>query len=101
MRNVRPMREVIAKAIRGRPTPGEVEWEDLSTERREGWMADADRVMLVLRNEMWFHFCEFALEEGGVEWIANEPDDLWRDFFDDCINNNGPSPIEFDRSAFR
>ena len=100
-KRIRPMRDIIGEAIRGMPIQGEPQWTELAPERRESWMLDADRVMTALRNEMWWHFAEFAFEQGGVEWLANDPDDLWKDFFDDCIKNNGPTPIEIDPTAFR
>ena len=90
MKAVKPMREIIAEAIRGNPLHGEPAWADLSEVRRKDWLEDAARVMSVLRNEMWYHFAEFSFHMGGVDWLAIDPDDLWKEFFDECINQNGP-----------
>lgn len=93
MKRVRSMRDIIAEAIRGEPTNLDTPWPDLSADRRAPWLEDATRVMTALRNEMWWHFAEHAFEDGGVEWIANDPGDLWKDFFDICLRTDGPHPL--------
>lgn len=90
MKKVTSMRDLIAQAIRGEPIAGEAEWVDLPEERRVEWRKDADRVMNALRNEMWYHFAEFSFNMGGVDWLAVDPDELWKGFFDECIKENGP-----------
>lgn len=42
------LRDEIAQAIRGEPRYGELPWETISEDRKRGWRADADRVLVVL-----------------------------------------------------
>lgn len=82
------LRDVIARAIYEEPTRDRGRapvWDELSQERRAGWLADADRVITALRLHGDNAFDEFATKDGGVgegvDWLATTPCELWREFW--------------------
>ena len=75
------LREVIAKAIYEEPskygTPQESRWDNLGRQFRDGWLADADRVIAAITNHPEIPdsstLCLIAWAEEAARYFENSP----------------------------
>lgn len=88
---VEPIREIIGRALY-HENGVRKDWNTLSARRREPWCEDGDRVLSALAQNGPYWFAEYAHDVGGVDWLAVEPDELFRDFLLHVLKTKGPKP---------
>lgn len=93
------LREKIAQVLYEEPAAISREdftsWVLLTDERRKPWLEDAERIIELLYAQDK-RFCKYALGRSGVDWLAIDPDELWRDFLgndhEGQSDNNAETP---------
>lgn len=92
-----PLRDVAGRALYEEDGVRN-DWYSLSEKRREPWRRDADRVFGALSEHGPLWFKRYAIDYGGVDWLAAGPEEMFRDFF---LTLLGDPSLAFDPTTFK